>query len=150
MKNHSCLILLYNSLILISKSSILLLFFIAITFIFVSCCKNIKIDELHPGMSAKIILDKEEIGIIGRIHPNIKKDEIYVAEISLNKLIKPIKPLKYKEATKYPEVVKDLSFIVDKNVTCKELSEQIKKSGGRLLSNIEVFDEQDLKRRQKQ
>ena len=99
-----------------------------------------KIDELHPGMSAKIILDKEEIGIIGRIHPNIKKDEIYVAEISLNKLIKPIKPLKYKEATKYPEVVKDLSFIVDKNVTCKELSEQIKKSGGRLLSNIEVFD----------
>lgn len=98
------------------------------------------IKDMHPGMSARIILDREEIGIIGRIHPNIKKDDIYIAELSLNKLIKTIKPIKYKEATKYPEIIKDVSFIVDKNTTCKEISEQIKKSGGRILSNIEVFD----------
>ena len=99
-----------------------------------------KIEGLHPGIAAKILLDKEEIGIVGRVHPNIKKDEIYVAELSLNRLMKSIKPIKYKEASKYPKVVKDLSFIVDKDVTCKALIEQIKKSGGRLLTDVEVFD----------
>ena len=32
---------------------------------------------------------------IGRIHPSINKDEIYLIELSLNKLIKPIKKIKY-------------------------------------------------------
>ena len=35
-----------------------------------------------PGISAKILLDKKEIGIIGRVHPKILKDEVYVFEIS--------------------------------------------------------------------
>lgn len=98
------------------------------------------IPNMHPGICAKIILDREEIGIIGRVHPSLKKDDIYVAEISMNKLIKPIKSIKYKEATRYPEINKDLAFIVNKNISSKEIMNQIKKSGGRLLTNIDVFD----------
>ena len=97
--------------------------------------------EMHPGISASILLDREKIGIIGRIHPNIEKDEVYVIELSMTKLFeKNIKPIKYKEANKYPEISKDLAFIVDKNITSNEIMSQIKKSGGRLLQNIEVFD----------
>ena len=97
--------------------------------------------EMHPGISASILLDREKIGIIGRIHPNIEKDEVYVIELSMTKLFeKNIKPIKYKEANKYPEISKDLAFIVDKNITSNEIMAQIKKSGGRLLQNIEVFD----------
>ena len=99
-----------------------------------------EISSLHPGISAKIILDKEEIGIIGRIHPSINKDEIYLAELSLNKLIKTIKPIKYIPSSRYPEIKKDVSFIIDKSTTCKELIDTIKKSGGRLLSDVSVFD----------
>lgn len=102
--------------------------------------KSSSIKDMHPGMSAEILLDREPIGIIGRIHPSIKKEEIYLSEISLNKLIKPIKPIKYKPASIYPEIVKDISFIVNKDISCETLSEQIKKSAGRLLSNIQVFD----------
>lgn len=98
------------------------------------------IPSMHPYMSARILLDREPIGIIGRIHPSVKKDEIYTFEISLNSLIKTIKPLKYKASSKYPEIVKDLSFVMDKNTTSKEIMEVIKKSGGRLLTNIDVFD----------
>lgn len=99
---------------------------------------NIK--DMHPGISAKITLDKEEIGIIGRIHPSIKKDDIYLIELSLNKLIKPIKKIKYKESSKYPEIKKDLSFIVGNDTTCKTLELAIKKAGGRLLTDINMFD----------
>ena len=98
------------------------------------------IPDLHPGVCAEILLDRERIGIVGRVHPSLQKDEIYVAEISLNKLMKSIKPIKFKPASKYPEVVKDLAFIVDKNTTAQDLMNQIKKSGGRLLTDIDVFD----------
>ena len=97
--------------------------------------------EIHPGISAKILLDREEIGIIGRVHPSYKKDEIYVAELSMTKLYnKQIKPLKFKEASKYPEITKDLAFVIDNNVESEVIKNQIKKSGGRLLDTIEVFD----------
>lgn len=97
--------------------------------------------EMHPGMSAVIKLDREIIGVIGRVHPSYKKDEIYVAELSMTKLYeKTIKPLKFKEASKYPDIKKDLAFVVKKDVEASVLLEQIKKSGGRLLTNVEVFD----------
>ncbi len=97
--------------------------------------------EIHPGISAKILLDREEIGIIGRVHPSYKKDEIYVAELSMTKLYnKQVKPIKFKEASKYPEIVKDLAFVIDNNVESEVIKNQIKKSGGRLLDSIEVFD----------
>ena len=100
-----------------------------------------EIDSMHPGISANIILDRESIGIIGRVHPTLKKDDIYVAELSLTKIMeKVIKPIKYKESSKYPEIKKDLAFIVNKNILAGDIMDQIKKSGGRLLTNIEIFD----------
>ena len=98
------------------------------------------ISNMHPYMSAVIKLDREDIGIIGRVHPSLKKDDIYVFEISLNKLMKTIKPIKFKEASKYPMIVKDLAFVTDKNITSLEIENIIKKSGGRLLTDISVFD----------
>lgn len=100
-----------------------------------------EISDLHPGMSAKILLDREEIGIIGRVHPSYKKDEIYVAELSMTKIYnKTIKPIKFKEASKYPDMIKDLAFVVDNNIESETIKNQIKKSGGRLLDSVEVFD----------
>ena len=54
--------------------------------------------------------------------------------------MKPIKKIKYKESSKYPTIKKDLSFIVDNNTTCESIKNIIKKSGGRLLKDIELFD----------
>ena len=98
------------------------------------------IDDLHPGISAKILLDKKEIGIIGRVHPKILKDEVYVFEISLQALMTEIKPLKYKEAPKYPSMEKDMAFILDKSIEAGEVINVIKKAGGRILSDVAVFD----------
>ena len=51
-----------------------------------------------------------------------------------------VKPLKYKEASKYPSIKKDLAFIIDKDIPAEDLIKTIKKSGGKYLTNIEVFD----------
>ena len=99
---------------------------------------NVK--DLHPGVSADILLDRKRIGIIGRVHPKKCSDEVYVCELSLNALMTKVKPLKYKEASKYPTIVKDVAFIVPKSMSSSEVESVIKKAGGRLLSEINVFD----------
>ncbi len=100
-----------------------------------------EIDGIHPGISAEILLDREPIGFIGRVHPTITKDDVYVLEISMNKFYdKKIKPIKFKEISKYPSIVKDLAFIINKDITSGEVVDTIRKAGGKLLTNIEVFD----------
>ena len=98
------------------------------------------VSDLHPGISADILLDRKRIGIMGRVHPKVCKDEVYVCELSLNALMTKVKPLKYKEASKYPTIVKDVAFIVPKSMPSSEVETVIKKAGGRLLSDIKVFD----------
>ena len=97
--------------------------------------------ELHPGVSAVINIQGKDIGIIGRLHPNITKDEVYVFELNLEKLLQNrTSNIKFKEVSKYLGMQKDVSFVVKKNITNKEIIDVIKKSGGRLLTDIVVFD----------
>ena len=97
--------------------------------------------ELHPGVSATITLQGKQIGIIGKLHPSITKDDVYVFEINLDKLLQNrVSGIKFKEIPKFLGMEKDVAFVVNKNITNKQIMDVIKKSGGRLLSNIEVFD----------
>ena len=99
-----------------------------------------ELPDLHPGICAAIMLDRKMIGVIGKIHPTLTKDDIYVAELSLEALMSKVKPIKFKEALKYPEIVKDMAFVVNTDVTSDEIINVIKKAGGRLLSDIKLFD----------
>ena len=102
---------------------------------------KVEVKELHPGISAQILVDRKPLGIIGKVHPSVLKDDVYVAEFSMSKLYElKTKPLKFKEASRYPEIKKDVAFIVDNAITNKEIEEVIKKSGGRLLADIDIFD----------
>lgn len=97
--------------------------------------------EFHPGRSAYISVNNDIVGIIGRLHPEIEKEEVYVFEINLDKLLKKkVGKMKYKEISKYPSIKKDLAVIVDKDVASAQIAMAIKKSAGSLLTNVEVFD----------
>ena len=97
-------------------------------------------ENLHPGISADLILDGKKIGFFGKVHPKITKDEIYVCEISVNGLSSKIKPLKFKGASKKPSIKKDLAFIMPMSLKNEDVIKVIKHAGSRLLTNIEVFD----------
>ena len=99
-----------------------------------------EVDSMHPKRSAKIYLDDTFLGVIGEVHPSLCKEEIYVCEISLNKLMQEIKPLKYVAASIYPEIVKDVAFVVAKNLPVEEIMAEIKKVGQEILTNISIFD----------
>ena len=99
-----------------------------------------ELPNIHKGISANILLDGEMLGIIGRVHPNTLKDEVYVFELSLNKLMRKVKPIKFKEPSKYPSIEKDVAFLIDRNINSLEIEKMIKKYSSRLLKDIDVFD----------
>ncbi len=75
------------------------------------------------------------------MHPKTTKEDVFVFEINLDKLFsKKVGKMKYKEISKYPNIKKDMAFIVNKDVESKEIETVIKKSSGSNLIQIEVFD----------
>lgn len=98
-------------------------------------------EDLHPGKSAIISVNNDNVGFIGRVHPAICKEEVYVMEINLEKLLaKKTGKMKYKEFSKFPSVRKDIAVLVDRSVTAQEMQKVIKANGGKLLLNSKVFD----------
>lgn len=103
-------------------------------------------EEMHPGKSALISVNNDVVGIIGRITPEICKDEVYVMEINLDKLLaKKVGKMKYKELSKFPVVKKDLAVLVKKDIQAQDLIKTIKNNGGKLLLDTKVFDLYDGK-----
>ena len=108
-------------------------------------------DFLHPGKCAKLVmLGKQplEVGFFGEVHPLLKDKEkfmqnVYLFEIDLEELLKAvhISAVKYKKLPQFPEVQRDLAFIVSENISCDEISKIIKKSVKNTLFNgEELFD----------
>ena len=98
-------------------------------------------ESYHPGMSAKVLIDNEAIGYIGRPHPNVCKRDLYVCELDLDKLYEiQIQQIKSKEIPKYPSVIKDMAFILDNRVSVGDIISTMYKKGGKIVNNVDVFD----------
>lgn len=97
--------------------------------------------EFHPGQTAEISVNNDIVGIVGRIHPSVEKEAVYVMEINLDKLLaKRVGKMKFKEISKFPNIKKDIAVLVSKDMTSKDIETLIKKKAGKLLLDIKVFD----------
>lgn len=97
--------------------------------------------DMHPGKSAEIVIDNERIGFMGKVNPSMLKDDVYVLEISLDKISKKkTGKQKFEDVSKYPDITKDVAFIIDKKVTSSEIEKEIRKNGTKILNEVKVFD----------
>lgn len=97
--------------------------------------------DMHPGRSAIIKIGLDKVGFFGEVHPNLCKKPVYVFELDLEKIMQlKVRGIKFKESSKYPSINKDVAFIANKNINSLEIINVIKKAGGRLLTDIDVFD----------
>lgn len=104
-----------------------------------------ELKEMHPGRTAKILIHDHEVGFIGQIHPKIAKQfkikPTYAFELNLQALIDlPKADNQYAPISKYPSIKRDIAIVVDDSVTNQQIIDIITKRGGKLLSNIELFD----------
>jgi len=71
---------------------------------------------------------------------DIEKD-VYGCEIFVDELIKNIPAYRnYKEISKFPPVLRDMSIVVDRNVRVSEVEEQIISSSDKLLKKLRLYD----------
>lgn len=100
---------------------------------------------LHPGRSGYLYINKECIGYVGQIHPNMEKkydvDTTYVAELNLDVICHlKTKKLKFESIAQYPSVSRDLALVVDANEEAYAMIRTIKRASKRLVKEAEIFD----------
>ncbi|MGH1484670.1 MAG: phenylalanine--tRNA ligase subunit beta [Cellvibrionaceae bacterium] len=99
---------------------------------------------LHPGQTAAITLNGEQVGYIGAIHPQLQKvldlpQSAYVFELTQASL-SDAKLTEFAVLSRFPEVRRDIAVIVDQTVAVSELQSTVKKAAGDLLTKLKVFD----------
>ena len=103
--------------------------------------------ELHPGKSASIIFQNKKIGVLGELHPNsiekydLGKTSAVVVEMDLEALLEAkVSETKMAPISRFPNVSRDLAFVLDKDIAAGEIVKAVKKVGGGFVTNCEVFD----------
>jgi len=107
-------------------------------------------DLFHTYRKAELYCtNNTKLGVFGQIHPilanklNLSSD-IYLFEFDLEVIQNQMKTNQltvYKEYSSYPKIIKDISFIVRRDVTFKELQETLFYNGTKFLSEINLLDE---------
>lgn len=106
---------------------------------------------LHPYRSAKLSLlgkNLTQVGYFGQIHPILKdklklNQDAFLFEINLDEIIKAVNlsTVKFKKLPQYPEVQRDLAFVVPDSVSFEDLQKAVKKAvNTNLFKGCEVFD----------
>lgn len=96
--------------------------------------------------SSKLLRGKDEIGKLGKVKPALLKDfgikqEIFYAELNTALLFQSATPkLVIREVAKFPEVRRDLSLVLDRQVSFKEINSLVMSTEKRLIKNIIAFD----------
>lgn len=114
---------------------------------------NITKYELKPLQSTlpfkeglELFIQNKSAGSLGLVSPDILaqvdiKIPVYAAELNTALLLKAYDNLPlYQEVTKFPEVKRDLSLVIDKKITFDELKKIAAKVEKKLISDINVFD----------
>lgn len=103
--------------------------------------RNENIKFMHKGVTADVLVDNKKVGFIGKVHPSITKEDVFMFEISLDELSKSKgAKIKYNAPSKYPSVRKDMSFNFDRDVVSGDVVNDIYKFSSKILKNVIVFD----------
>lgn len=99
---------------------------------------------LHPGITATISCEGEEIGYVGRIDPKIADElsmekKAFIAEIDYEKMLAHANAFRYKPLSRFPEAERDLALVADASITCAELEKEIY-SACKYVTNVRLFD----------
>jgi phenylalanyl-tRNA synthetase beta chain len=99
---------------------------------------------LHPGQSAEILSNDQQVGWIGRLHPAVEgkleiSKPIYVFHVDVG-MINEFDSIKAQEVSKFPEVRRDLAFMVSVDVPAQQLIDEARAAAGKSLSDLKLFD----------
>ncbi len=101
---------------------------------------------MHPGRTAAVVVNGENIGYLGEVHPAVAKNygigtRAYLAVLDMEKVVEYAnRKVVYKALPKFPAITRDIAMLVKEDVTVKEIADIIKKNGGAYLEEVKLFD----------
>lgn len=101
---------------------------------------------MHHGQYAQLLVEGKKVGFIGSLHPVLLDDNkirvpAALAELDLDQLYKgQPRPYRIQSISKFPVVERDFAFVMPKALKVGDVLKDIRKAGGSLLLNVDIFD----------
>mgnify|MGYP003585597223 CR=1 FL=1 len=113
--------------------------------------RTLKTEEFADDLFAEALRISSAKGTLlvtyGIVNPEMRKRtdvnaEVYYADLVWNNILSELKDsaVKYSELPKYPEVRRDLAFLLDKNTTFAEIEKIAYESERKFLKKVSLFD----------
>ena len=105
---------------------------------------------LHPGRSARVLLDGVDVGFIGELHPRWQqKYELPTAPVlfEVDATLLQVRPIPvHQDISKFPTVIRDLAIVVPQAIQAQDLvevfeAEKQQNAACRIMQAIVLFDE---------
>ncbi len=101
---------------------------------------------LHPGRRATVSVAGRAVGWLGEVHPLVAAEweidqtvTVAAFEVDLDALPEAQPPV-YRRLSSFPAVREDLAVVVGEEVAAEQVIEVVRRAGGELLEDVEVFD----------
>lgn len=99
---------------------------------------------LHPGQAASILYKDQQIGTLGRLHPQLQRQldiqyPVILFELELDE-IPAKKALSFTKFSKYPSIRRDLSIIIAEDIPVQAVLKCVQDAESIFLHNLELFD----------
>jgi phenylalanyl-tRNA synthetase beta chain len=101
---------------------------------------------LHPGRAATVLIDGDDAGWIGELHPLVCRewdlDHAVGFEVGLAALVEaaPAGEETFEDLTTHPAVLQDLAVVVPAEISATRVREAVLAGGSELLRSAAVFD----------
>ncbi|GCC51882.1 phenylalanine--tRNA ligase subunit beta [Chryseotalea sanaruensis] len=114
-----------------------------------SAITNVNLEKIEDPLfdfAVSVNSGKKEIGRIGKVKTTLQRDmgikqEVFYADLSYASLFDRSNPvISLKEVPKFPEVRRDLSLVIDKNITFDTVETIAHQTTKALLKNVNLFD----------
>ncbi len=101
---------------------------------------------LHPWEAAAIFYGTQQLGTLGRLHPEVERDwdlkaPVFLFELDYDRLfqLRETRPF-YQTLPKFPSVIRDMALVVEDALPVQQPMDFLKQQRQPQLEHVEIFD----------
>ncbi len=99
---------------------------------------------LQPGQAAKILRDNKQVGVVGKLHPEVAKlfsikRDVFVFELDAHEFF-AASLARATSISKFPSIRRDISIVIRDDVAAAEIVAAIESGAPGVVKNVVIFD----------
>jgi phenylalanyl-tRNA synthetase beta chain len=108
--------------------------------------RAIDVSFLHPGKAARVLIEKNPVGVAGALHPNHSvaldlSETPWVFELDFTALLHYARPVtQYQPLPRFPAVVRDVAIVADKELPVQSVIDAVRALAHPLIVDMRLFD----------